>query len=98
MDRLAESQLLNFCANQKKRFDAAGWDAAPGVPRDRLSLVALLLASTRWYGHQDALLEVARRLNPESVTDAPSLVERLNFDCSRFYHSLQAKLEHEDGS
>ena len=95
MDRLVESKLLDFCVRQQKGFDALAWSVPPGREKDRLSLVAMLLASAPWYGHRQSLLQLARQLNSQAYFDTPALVHALDFDCSRFVHMLRARLEHE---
>jgi hypothetical protein len=95
MDRVTESHLLDFCARQQKSFDAQAWSGAAAGEKDRLSLVAMLLASSSWYGHRHALLALARQLNPRAYFETPALVQALDFDCSRFIHMLEARLRHE---
>ena len=95
MNRLEEGQLLDFCVQQKERFDATAWSSARATEQDRLALVAMLLASAPWYGHRDALLQLAQRLNPQAYWDTPALVRALDFDCSRFFHMLRWKLDNE---
>jgi hypothetical protein len=95
MDRVAESKLLEFCAQQKGTFDASAWFAVSVDEKNRLALVAMLLASVPWYGHRQNLLRLAQELNRQAYFDTPALVKSLDFDCSRFVHMLQAKLNHE---
>lgn len=98
MKRAAESDLLGFCVQQQKHFAASDWLAAAGGQRDRLALVAFLLASTRWYGHRGSLLRLADELHPGSTSDVLPLVRALDFDCPRFVHMLQARLQYESGA
>jgi len=65
MDRIQEARLIEFCTAQRATFSARAWlDAVDAVaPRNDLAAAAWLLASARWFGHRDVLLDVAGRLD-----------------------------------
>jgi hypothetical protein len=94
MMREREARLLDFCAQQRTRLTPEAW-LNTGENKDLMAMVAFLLASMRWYGHQDELLDIAERLHKGCGLHFPSLVLKLDFDCSRFVAMLQAKLSHE---
>lgn len=94
MKREAEDELLNFCRRQRNHFDAAAWLGAEPHQRERLALVARLLAGTRWYGHRDSLHEIAIELDPRGADEVAFRVQALNFDCARFVNHMRAKLVH----
>ncbi len=98
MLRAAESDLLDFCVRQRAHFNPADWHHSTVSERQRLALVARLLAGTRWYGHRDSLADVAADLDPRGADDVVARVQALDFDCPRFVHMLEARLRHESGT
>jgi len=95
MLRAAESDLLDFCVRQRTEFDAADWQPHSERERQRLALVARLLAGTRWYGHRASLARVAADLDPWGADEVVARIQALDFDCPRFVHMLEARLTHE---
>lgn len=95
MLRAAESDLLDFCARQRTEFDPVDWHPHTDPERQRLALVARLLAGTRWYGHRDRLFRVAAELDPKGADEVVARIQALDFDCPRFVQMLEARLTHE---
>lgn len=94
MTRATENALFDFAADQRREFRASAWLESAVAERPRLALVALLLSGTRWYGHQDSLLQVAAELDPDCIPRADHFVSSLNFDCARFLQMLEARVSH----
>jgi hypothetical protein len=94
MNRDEDMALLEFCAAQHERFEAAAWAAGgiAGVPPDTLAAAALFLADTTWYGLSGELSRVAESLSPGA--SFPVLVRRTRFDFARFGPMLQMRLRH----
>ena len=89
MLRVEEQKLLDFAARQHGHFVASDWfDAGLGNP-EVVALVAKLLSGATWYGHQDSLLEIANRLDPDGWTLLHERIRRHDFDCSRFNNMVR---------
>ena len=95
MNRIFESQLLDFCAEQQASFAADRWVASDETQRLTLAAVAFLLASHRWYGHRAELLKVAGTLHNRLLSDFPELVRKLDLDCARFVQMLRQRLSYD---
>jgi len=95
MLRTRESQVLDFCLGQMKRFDAQAWLALPGAEHEFWALVAFFLSGGQRFGHRDELLAVAQMLRPDCAGDFAELVKRFDFDCSRFDAMLKDRIAHE---
>jgi len=95
MLRTRESQVLDFCLGQTKRFDARAWLAMPVAEREFWALVAFFMSGGQRFGHRDDLLAVAQSLRPNCAGDFAELVRRFDFDCSRFDAMLQDRITHE---
>jgi hypothetical protein len=98
MDRVAEMELLDFCAKQKARFSVQRWHEFGSVKNSELAAAALFLAGVDWYGHKDDLLDVAEHLHPGYVGKFSQLAKESAMDCSRFSNMLKARLAHNDKS
>jgi len=95
MKRTDEAVLLDFCAQQCRGVDVSAWAHFGASNKDRLAVVAFLLASMRWYGNRDELLAVAEQLHHGCASDFPALAAGVDFDCGRFSEMLKARLSHE---
>jgi hypothetical protein len=96
MKRVVETQLLDFCLQQKVAFGLSAWLDYP-LPKEIKATAALYLANTSWFGYRKALLSVAERLHPGSVGHFSEMARLTGFDPSRFRGRLQARLLHEQG-
>jgi hypothetical protein len=94
MTRDTEATLLDFCARQHERFDAAEWLAVPHPDRDEFICATLFLAGVDWYGHLPGLVSIAESLEPGSPGNLSLAVSRTGFDLSRFSTLLKRKLKH----
>lgn len=94
MNRVTEARLLQFCAGQRERFDAAQWLACPHPDVEEFTAAALFLAGVDWYGHRTELLHMAEQLAPGSTGHLSTLVSRTGFDLSRFSNMLRRLLDH----
>ncbi len=94
MNRVTEASLLQFCAEQRGRFDAAQWLACPHPHEEEFTAAALFLAGVDWYGHRAELLTVAEQLTRGSTGHLSALVSRTGFDLSRFSNMLRRLLYH----
>ena len=92
MKRVAETQLLDFCIQQKAQFGLSAWLDSP-LPNEIKATTALYLADTTWFGYRRTLLDIAERLHPVSVGHFSEMARLTDFDPSRF----QARLAHEQG-
>lgn len=94
-NREMEAILLDLCVEQCKRFDPDAWMSVQGVPMEAVALVAKFLAGTSWYGHQDALLAVAMKLNPQiSMKDVfLNSIKTFRFPLYRFVPTLRQRLD-----
>ena len=61
MTREAESQLLDFCVQQRETFSLAEWLRFRPVKKEVLATAALFLSGVDWYGHREQLLDVTDR-------------------------------------
>lgn len=95
MLRERESQVLDFCLEQRRRFDLQAWLTLPLAEREFWALVAFFMSGGQRYGHRDELLSVAERLRPNCAGDFAELVHRFDFDCSRFDAMLKDRIAHE---
>jgi len=95
MKREAESQLLDFCVQQREAFSPLEWLRFAPLSKEELATAALFLAGVDWYGHREQLLEVAGQLHEGRVEKFPELARRTDFSCSRFSSMLRARLRHE---
>lgn len=95
MTRESEAALLDFCARQWNDFRSEAWLAAPHPNRDEFVAVILFLSSVEWYGHRQALREIARSLAPDQVGRLGELARETGFDASRFSTLLRRLLRHE---
>jgi len=93
MTRLTESQLLDFCAQQRGALDPARWAQFSIVNRDELAAAALFLAGVDWFGHKEPLRQIAEELLPDRSCELSELVRDIGFDCARFSNMLRRKLE-----
>jgi hypothetical protein len=96
MKRELEDRLLEFCVQQKGRFEFSPWLDLP-VSSDAKATVALYLANTSWFGHRRQLLNVAETLRRGCVGHFSEMARLTDFDPSRFRGRLQARLAHEQG-
>ena len=62
MDRDALSGIEEFCAAQYYSFDAEAWLERARRDGLRVAAAAEYLALTSWYGHEEALKDVAARI------------------------------------
>jgi hypothetical protein len=86
MSRVDEARLVDFCAAQHMAFSRQAWQEAIEVvakPRD-LCAAAWLLASSRWFGHRDQLLEVAGQLS-EPGMGAEQTIRASDVDPTRLH-------------
>lgn len=95
MLRTRESEVIDFCLQQQKHFDAQAWYAQPAADREFWALVAFFLSGGQRFGHRDELLAVAESLRPNCARDFADLVHRFDFDCSRFDAMLKDRIAHE---
>jgi len=95
MNRIAESELLDFCARQHESFHADAWQKFDRVSPLEMATVALFLAGASWYGHRQSLVSLAERLVPDSNGHFAQLAKQASFDCNRFSGLLKARLRHE---
>lgn len=95
MTREAESQLLDFCVQQRETFSPLDWLRFRSVNSDVLATTALFLAGVDWYGHREQLLDVAGQLQEGCVGQLPEMAKRTDFSCGRFSNMLRARLKHE---
>ncbi len=94
MTRDTEARLIEFCVNQQDRFDADEWLDCDLVTRDELAAAALFLAGVDWFGHREALNQVAETIKPGSTSRAPDVLRQARFDCLRFSTMLRRELRH----
>ena len=94
MTRESESELLNFCATQRRDFRADAWTQFEHVEKREMAAVCLFLAGVDWFGHEQGLRSAARKLLAGSETSFANLASSLRFDCSRFANSLKRRLSH----
>lgn len=94
-NREMEAILLALCVEQCKQFDADAWLSVQGVPKEAVALVAKFLAGTSWYGHQDVLLAVAMKLNPQISEKDVFLnsIKKFRFPLYRFAPELRRRLD-----
>ena len=95
MTREAESQLLDFCVQQRETFSLGEWLRFRPVKKDVLATAALFLSGVDWYGHREQLLDVAGQLQEGCVGKFPEMAKRTDFSCGRFSNMLRARLRHE---
>jgi len=96
MKRDTEDLLLEFCVQQKGRFELSPW-LDLRVSNDAKATVALYLANTSWFGHRHQLLDVAEKLRRGCVGHFSEMARLTGFDPGRFRGRLQARLAHEQG-
>ncbi len=94
MNRNEESQLLDFCVDQKNNFTREKWSSIPGCSQNDLAAATLFLSSVEWYGHRDDLLSISQKLKPYSEGHLSELVKSTGFNCSRFSNMLKARIKH----
>lgn len=95
MYRDVEMALLEFCAAQSEVFDPEAWCGLDArIPRETLAAAAWFLAMNgpAWFGHADALVQVASRLAPDK--DFVELARIARFDYQRFGNSLRVRIRH----
>jgi hypothetical protein len=95
MTREAESQLLDFCVQQRETFSSPDWLCFRSVKNEVLATAALFLAAVDWYGHREPLLALAEQLQKGCVGKLPEMVKRTGFSCGRFSNMMRARLRHE---
>jgi len=95
MKRANETLLLDFCLAQKGHPDAGEWLSFTAVSRDELCTTALFLAGIDAYGNSADLQRIAHLIRPDGNKSFASMVQKTNFDCSRFSGLLKARLAHE---
>lgn len=64
MDRQATEFLAQFCIAQRSAFDADEWFLRSETDGKAVALAARFLSMTSWYGHDDALVEIAAKITP----------------------------------
>ncbi len=94
MTRDSESGFIGFCARQQGAFEADDWLRNDSVDREEKTIACLFLSGTDWYGHRQALAQVAERLLPGAEAQFASLVQRVKFDFIRFSNLLRRELRH----
>jgi len=95
MTRESEEILLSFCARQREQFDMEEWLKVPHPSRDEFMVVILFLAGVDWFGHRNALMEIAKQMEPASIGHLSEVVRRTGFDLSRFSNMLRRQIKHE---
>lgn len=65
MDRQATESLARFCIAQRSAFDADDWFLRSETDGKAVALAARFLSMTSWYGHDDALVEIAAKITPD---------------------------------
>lgn len=94
MTRESESELLSFCASQRRDFHADAWIGFDRVENREMAAVCLFLAGADWYGHREGLTQAAKRLLNGVPETFESLARVLRFDCLRFSTMLKRRLGH----
>ena len=84
MDHDALSGIEEFCAAQYYAFDAGAWLARAQRDGAHVAAAAEYLALTSWYGHEDELAAVARRIR-ELVGDNQAPIALARFSARTRY-------------
>lgn len=95
MKRETEATLIEFCALQRDEFDLDLWLEIPHPDRDEFIAAVLFLAGVDWYGHRESLLKVAHEIAPGMIGHLSKVVQKTNFDLSRFSNTLRREIKHE---
>lgn len=93
MDRVSEEKVLDFCQSQYHVFDKDAWLRLDHADKKELALTAIFLAALPWYGHEEALVEVAEKLFPGIGENMTAAIIEKKFDCGRFSAMLRKKVE-----
>ncbi len=94
MTRESESELLHFCASQRREFCEDAWTSFAPIEKQEMAAVCLFLAGVDWFGHQQDLRNAARKLLNGAETTFGVLARSLRFDTPRFANSLKRRLRH----
>lgn len=65
MDRQSTESLARFCIEQRRNFDPDDWFQRSETDGRVVALAAKYLSMTSWYGHDEALVEVAAKIYPD---------------------------------
>lgn len=88
-------ELVDFCAQQHTAFDLRAWESFSKAKKEDLHAAALCLAATPWYGHQDDLVSLCAKNQPDWGGSVSAAVRDTRFDFPRFSGMLKATLNHE---
>jgi len=94
MIRESESELLDFCAMQRREFCTDAWTQFEPLEKREMAAVCLFLAGVDWFGHENGLREAAQKLLIGVPMTFGALARSLRFDCPRFANLLKRRLGH----
>ena len=92
MDKRTTDMLAQFCIEQSRFFNSHDWLFLDDIDAKAVALAAKYLSMTSWYGHEDALEDIAERIHAFEGNSAGLYRESrlLDFDLPYFSTAVRA--------
>lgn len=92
MDRRTTDALAKFCIDQHCCFNSHDWLFLDDIDKKAVALAAKYLSMTSWFGHEDALEEIAERIHAfeRNSTGLYRESRLLDFDLPYFSSAVRA--------